>query len=81
MKPQKQAKSVYVIVRDHDRKVFSVHGPMSDDAMIAPLVHAAQDAGRVMDYSSTTTSNIENVTKKAARDSGYAEVSSALNAD
>lgn len=39
-------KTLFVIVKDFDVNIFSVHGPISDDTSITKLVCDAQDAGR-----------------------------------
>lgn len=39
-------KPYFVVVKDDDRRVFSVHGPMSDDRAITDAAVRAQVAGR-----------------------------------
>ncbi len=80
MSATKSKRSFFIVVRDHDRKLFSIHGPVSDDAMIKTLVAEAQQTGRVIDCLNGGSSSIENVTKKVVRDSGYSEVGNALSA-
>ncbi|EMK6961886.1 hypothetical protein V9J82_003180 [Vibrio cholerae] len=50
-------KTFFVIVKDFDKGIFSVQGPVSDDTAITKLVCDAQDAGRKINCESTNTYN------------------------
>ena len=70
----------YVIVVDHDRKVWSVHGPMTDDLDWGVAVVDARRKGRNVQLTGgleLTSKSIAEAEARAAYD-GYEVVGSAL---
>ncbi|HHY0523222.1 TPA: hypothetical protein ACVU5K_005030 [Vibrio parahaemolyticus] len=44
----------FVVVKDLDKGIFSVHGPVTDDTAITKLVCDAQDTGRQINCEATS---------------------------
>ena len=66
-------KSFVMVIADHDKKEFSVEGPMSDDTEWNEAVVKAQAAGRNVNCSTSTVS-VTQAAESYARTYGYAEV-------
>ena len=71
----------WIIVADHDQKLFSKHGPMVDDGPINKLVTQYYAAGRHLQIIGSPEGSAESVTKLAqATAPGYEEVDSVFKA-
>lgn len=70
------AKSFPLVVVDRDEKVFSIHGPMSDDRPWNGRVCAAQKAGRQVNCSTPADWDRATVVADMKAQLGFEEVSS-----
>ena len=71
----------YVIVVDHDRKVWSVHGPMTDDLNWGVAVIDARQNGRDVQLAGGLELTSKSIAETEAREAygGYEVVRSALS--
>lgn len=68
--------SIMVLVMDHDRKIFSVHGPMNDDRQLQDRVLAAQKVGRDVNCSSDRLLTRDQMISGYTKEYGYQHVAS-----
>ena len=68
------ASTFLLVVLDHDEKVFSIHGPMSDDTQWNSRVVAAQKAGRQVNCSTPSGHDRPAVALSVRRQFGFKEI-------
>jgi hypothetical protein len=56
---RRNPKLFYLVIVDHDKGVFAVEGPMADDTLWTDAVCRAQEEGRNVRCSSTTSDRTE----------------------
>ena len=74
--------SFLLVLVDHDKKVFSIEGPMEDDKLWADALAAAQEKGRsVTFFKSSQRASREMVVESVKTEFGYRETKLVLRPD
>ena len=70
----KKIEPFLLVIKDEDKKVFSIEGPMSDDRPWNTRVCAAQDEGRMVRCFAANGMDRQEVTRRMKAQFGYEEV-------
>ncbi len=71
-------RTFFVVVRDEDRKLFSVHGPVTNDKLIRDRAAEARSGGRNIVVTTSQCSNRLAATQEAAHAADFLEADAAF---
>lgn len=78
MQEQPVFRTFFVVVRDEDRKLFSVHGPLTTDKLIKERAVEARSSGRSVVVTVSNHRNRLAAAQEAASQDGFSEIDAAI---